>query len=81
MQSVPSDEGSWSLVKYLHLQEEAPGYVLALYKVDDDFARQAIYHLHESETMPWNPFDIKEKVDAISKAEKCIQNLKVKVIF
>lgn len=63
-----------------YLREEAPGYVLALYKVDDDFARQAIYHLHESETMPWNPFDIKEKVDAISKAEKCIQNLKESVI-
>ncbi|VDM37328.1 unnamed protein product [Toxocara canis] len=59
-----------------YLREEAPGYVLALYKVDDDFARQAIYHLHESETMPWNPFDIKEKVDTISRAEKCLQNLK-----
>ncbi|VDK46335.1 unnamed protein product [Anisakis simplex] len=59
-----------------YLRDEAPAYVLALYEVDDDFARQAIYHLRQSETMPWNPFDIKEKVDEIAKAEQCLHNLR-----
>lgn len=43
----------------------------------DDFIRQAIYLLDESEITPWNPFEIKDKTDILSKAKKCLQNIKV----
>lgn len=59
-----------------YLREEAPRHVLALFEQDDDFARQAIYCLNESEGVPWNPFDVKEKLDGLKKAEKCLHNLK-----
>lgn len=59
-----------------YLREEAPRHVLALFEQDDDFPRQAVYYLNESEGIPWNPFDMKEKLDGITKAEKCLHNLK-----
>ncbi|VDN57724.1 unnamed protein product [Dracunculus medinensis] len=59
-----------------YLREEAPPHVYALYVQKDDFIRQAIYLLDESEITPWNPFEIKDKTDILSKAKKCLQNIK-----
>ncbi|VDN35701.1 unnamed protein product [Gongylonema pulchrum] len=59
-----------------YLKEEAPRHLLALYIQKDDFARQTLYYLKESQSTPWNPFDNKDKIDGLLKAEKSLINLK-----
>ncbi|VDD92679.1 unnamed protein product [Enterobius vermicularis] len=58
------------------LRDTSPQHVLALYKEDDDFARQAICHLEEAEFVPWNPFEKKQKVDELCDAKRCMASLK-----
>ncbi|MFH4975404.1 hypothetical protein AB6A40_002113 [Gnathostoma spinigerum] len=58
------------------LREEAPRHLLALYQQEDDFAKQALFHLAESSNVSWNPFDMSEKLEFLSKAEKCLTDLK-----
>ncbi|CAG9541000.1 unnamed protein product, partial [Cercopithifilaria johnstoni] len=59
-----------------YLKEEAPRHLLALYMQKDDFTRQSLYYLKESEAMPWNPFDNKDKVEGLLKAEMSLNKLK-----
>ncbi|VDK75281.1 unnamed protein product [Litomosoides sigmodontis] len=59
-----------------YLKEEAPRHLLALYVQKDDFARQSLYYLRESEATPWNPFDNKDKVEGLLKAEMSLNKLK-----
>ena len=62
------------------MQDTSPQHVLALYKEDDDFARQAICHLEEAEFVPWNPFEKKQKVDELCDAKRCMASLKVLLV-
>lgn len=66
-----------STLKKSLLKEEAPRHLLALYVQKDDFARQSLYYLKESEATPWNPFDNKDKVEGLLKAEMSLNKLKV----
>ncbi|VIO86876.1 Uncharacterized protein BM_BM18160 [Brugia malayi] len=59
-----------------YLKEEAPRHLLALYMQKDDFARQSLYYLKESESTPWNPFDNKDKVEGLLKAEMSLNKLR-----
>uniref|UniRef100_A0A1I7VGH0 Vacuolar protein sorting-associated protein 16 homolog n=1 Tax=Loa loa TaxID=7209 RepID=A0A1I7VGH0_LOALO len=59
-----------------YLKEEAPRHLLALYVQKDDFARQSLYYLKESESTPWNPFDNKDKIEGLLKAEMSLNKLK-----
>ncbi|VDP16867.1 unnamed protein product [Onchocerca flexuosa] len=59
-----------------YLKEEAPRHLLALYVQKDDFARQSLYYLKESESTPWNPFDNKDKVEGLLKAKMSLNKLK-----
>ncbi|KAL3982294.1 Vps16 N-terminal region family protein [Acanthocheilonema viteae] len=59
-----------------YLKEEAPRHLLALYVQKDDFARQSLYYLKESEATPWNPFDNKDKIEGLLKAEMSLNKLK-----
>ncbi|MCP9265930.1 Vacuolar protein sorting-associated protein 16-like protein [Dirofilaria immitis] len=59
-----------------YLKEEAPRHLLALYVQKDDFARQSLCYLKESESTPWNPFDNKDKIEGLLKAEMSLNKLK-----
>ncbi|VDN05647.1 unnamed protein product [Thelazia callipaeda] len=59
-----------------YLKDEAPRHLLALYVQKDDFARQSLYYLKESELTPWNPFDNKDKIEELLKAETSLNKLK-----
>uniref|UniRef100_A0A915PN14 Vacuolar protein sorting-associated protein 16 homolog n=1 Tax=Setaria digitata TaxID=48799 RepID=A0A915PN14_9BILA len=59
-----------------YLKEEAPRHLLALYMQKDDFARQSLYYLKDSESTPWNPFDNKDKIEGMLKTEMSLNKLK-----
>uniref|UniRef100_A0A914WCI3 Vps16 C-terminal domain-containing protein n=1 Tax=Plectus sambesii TaxID=2011161 RepID=A0A914WCI3_9BILA len=56
------------------LREEAPNHLLALYRQEDDFCNQALYHLDSAKAA--GTFDVREKQNCLAEAEKSMSAVK-----
>lgn len=57
------------------MRDEAPEQALALYQQNDDFARQALYHLQAARSVN-DPFESAAIGESLSRAEKALHNLR-----